>query len=186
MIGQHKCKEARNTDLKQAIAIGLDEALTAFEEAIYDLSDEQLWEFPIPGRNNIAWIAMHMLENLDINAVHVQAGRRVAPEDYRWSLWECKPNERPNAKWQFLSQSAILARLKEVRAAVEEILAAASEADLQGPSAFDAHWRECGKTRADAYLRTISHTQAHVRQIWLLRGALGLIGGDSWPMQHWA
>jgi hypothetical protein len=30
------------------------------------------------------------------------------------------------------------------------------------------------------------NTAAHVRQIWLLRGALGLTDGKAWPQQHWA
>ncbi len=36
------------------------------------------------------------------------------------------------------------------------------------------------------YMWTIFHTMAHSRQIWLLRGALGLTDGRSWPQQHWA
>jgi len=37
---------------------------------------------------------------------------------------------------------------------------------------------------ADFYLRTIYHTQTHIRQIWLLRGALDLANGP-WPEQQW-
>jgi hypothetical protein len=40
--------------------------------------------------------------------------------------------------------------------------------------------------RGDFLKRTIFHTMAHVRQIWLLRGALGLTDGKSWPQQHYA
>ena len=39
---------------------------------------------------------------------------------------------------------------------------------------------------SDAAMRTIWHTMAHVRQIWLLRGALDITDGEWWPRQHWA
>ena len=45
MIGKLEPKFAKNTDLKAAIAIGLDEALTALEESFYDLDDQHLWAF---------------------------------------------------------------------------------------------------------------------------------------------
>ena len=31
----------------------------------------------------------------------------------------------------------------------------------------------------------MGHTMAHVRQIWLMRGAMGLTDKDGWPVQHW-
>jgi hypothetical protein len=48
------------------------------------------------------------------------------------------------------------------------------------------HVKNKERLPSDAYMRTICHTMAHVRQIWLLRGALGLTDGKSWPRQHWA
>lgn len=39
---------------------------------------------------------------------------------------------------------------------------------------------------ANAYIRTIMHTMAHVRQIRMLRGVMGLTGEQGWPLQHWA
>ena len=41
VIGRLQPGQAKNTDLKGAIAIGLDEALTALEESFFDLTDER-------------------------------------------------------------------------------------------------------------------------------------------------
>ncbi len=41
------------------------------------------------------------------------------------------------------------------------------------------------RVAADYYFRTIAHMNAHIRQIWLLRGALGLTARSRWPRQHW-
>jgi hypothetical protein len=42
------------------------------------------------------------------------------------------------------------------------------------------------RTRADAFVRATCHAMAHVRQIWFLRGLLGLTDAEGWPEQHWA
>jgi hypothetical protein len=183
MIGKHECKEARNTGLKEALAILLDEALTALEEAVYDLNDEQTRAFPIPGRNNIAWIVMHTLQNLDQYANRFQLGKHSYEHQRRWDLWECRPAEKPRPGDPFPSQKDMVETLNAVRKAAEQGLAAATDNDLRSPRNAEDWWR---KTAADAYMRTICHTMAHVRQIWLLRGALGLTDGKSWPRKHWA
>jgi hypothetical protein len=183
MIGRHECKQARNTGLKEALAIGLDEALTALEEAIHDLNDEQIRAFPVPKRNSIAWIVMHSLQNLDQYANVFQSGKRASMHQQRWSLWECKPEERPKPGDTFPSRKELLETLDAVRKAAEQGLAAASDSDLRSARCAEDWWQ---RTSADAYMRTICHTMAHVRQIWLLRGALGLTDGKSWPLQHWA
>jgi hypothetical protein len=181
-IGKHEVKIASNTDLKRAIEAGLDEVLTALEESFYDLSDEQAWRFPLPGRNNIAWIVMHCLDNLDDCAVGAQTGKRLLPEEPRWDLWQCAPEERPKPGDPFPAVSEMLGWLRQVRAAAMAALDAADEAALVAKTL--SHPQK--PTRSDFTLRTICHTNAHVRQIWLLRGVMGLHGETAWPRQHWA
>ena len=41
VIGRHECRNALGTHLREAIAITLDEAMTAPEEALCDLTDER-------------------------------------------------------------------------------------------------------------------------------------------------
>ena len=186
VIGKNEPKLAKNTGLKEAIAIGLDEALTALEESIYDLIDEQVRSFPIPGRNNIAWIVMHVLINMDENAVFAQThvddehpGEQAIRHEWRWDLWQCRDDERPKPGDPFPSTQEMLEKLRAVREAATEIISAATENDLRRAL---PHWRAA----SDPYMRTVFHTMAHLRQIWLLRGALGLTDGKSWPQQHWA
>lgn len=181
MIGRHQCKQAHNTGLKEAIAIGLDEALTALEEAFYDLSDGQMRAFPIPAHNNIAWIVMHALQNLDEFTNVAHGGEPTFQHDRRWDLWECRDDERPKPGDQSPAQARMMAWLESLRATAEETLERMDESNLSRKP--DDTWPGIV---ADMYMRTIWHTVAHTRQIWLLRGALGLVDGKAWPQQHWA
>ena len=184
MIGKHNPKAARNTGFVEAIRIGLDEAFTALEEAFYDLTDEQIQSFPIPGRNNIGWIVMHTLQNLDTYANAFQTGEGTFGHEERWDLWRCSEDQRPKPGDLFPSKKEMLDALRAVRDSAMEGIAVAVESDLKGSRMAESWWGE--RTSADAYMRTIYHTMAHVRQIWLLRGALGITDGNSWPRQHWA
>jgi len=183
MIGKHHCECARNTDLKRAIFIGLDEAFTALEEACYDLTDEQAWAFPLEGRNNIAWIVMTTLQNFDEYANGAQVGHCIFKPEWRWDLWDCPPEERPKPGDAFPAVLEMLERLKRIRDAAMANLESATEDDLCGKRACGERWPG---TAADAYMRTIHHALAHIRQIWLLRGIMGLVDATAWPRQHWA
>jgi hypothetical protein len=180
-IGRHECKNARDTRLKEAIFISLDEALTALEESFYDLTDEQVWSFPAAGKNNIAWIVMHCLDNLDEYLNGAQTGERLFPTEWRWDLWQCKPEERPKPGDPFPTAQEMLERLRKIRDAGMATLEHMDESAMTDRLGSHPH-----KTlRSDWYMRTLYHTNSHVRQIWLLRGALGLVNGP-WPEQHWA
>jgi hypothetical protein len=181
VMSEHECKEARAADLKQALYIGLDESFTALEESFQDLSDQQVWMFPIPGENNIAWIVMHCLDNLDDCANDYPTGQRVMEYEWRWDLWECRPEERPKPGDPFPAKVEMLDLLSRIRAAAFVTLAKLDESTLT----LQSIKHPTKHSLADFYLRTIYHTQCHVRQIWLLRGALGLAAG-AWPEQHWA
>jgi hypothetical protein len=124
---------------------------------------------------------MHCLDNLDDCANGYPSGVRVMAYEWRWDLWECKPEERPNPGDPFPATAEMLALLDQIRTAAFTSLAKFDEPAL-------TRWSIDHPTKhslADFYLRTIYHTQCHIRQIWLLRGALGLAAGP-WPEQHWA
>ena len=180
-IDYHGCRVAADANLKQALYIGLDESFTSLAEGFYDLTDEQVQGFSVPGENNIAWIVMHCLDNLDDCANDYPSGKRVMPYEWRWDLWDCKPEERPKPGDLFPAKTEMLTLLERIRAAAFATLAALDEPTLSRHS-IDQPVKH---SLADFYLRTIYHTQCHIRQIWLLRGALGL-GGGSWPEQHWS
>ena len=174
------CRNAKDTHLKQAIEIGVDEALKALAESLSDLTDEQFWAFPVPGRNNIAWIAMHCLDNLDDCAVEKHTGARLYASEWRWDLWQGSATDRPKPGDSFPGVAEVLSRLAAIREAATRALAEASDESLLRHVGDDPDKSEA----ADWYVRTTYHTMAHVRQIWLLRGALGL-GSGAWPRQHW-
>ena len=187
VIGRLQPGQAKNTDLKGAIAIGLDEALTALEESFFDLTDEQVSKRAFPGRHNITTIVMHLLENLDTYACKFQAGRLTLEHEERFDVWQFSPDDLQDAQDGLPSVATMLARLRSLRAASTAALESATEDDLRGPRCAEDRWTDQqGRTSADAYMRTIWHTMAHVRQIWLMRGAMGLTDQDGWPEQHWA
>lgn len=183
-IGKHNPKTARQTDFRKAIAIGLDEAFIALEESFHDLNDAQLTAFPIADRGCIAWIVMHCLQNLDeyTNCSHKQAEKWTFPHEWRWDLWQCREDERPKPGDSYPTTSQMVNWLQSLRATATEFLDSLDAAGLAGKP-DDEHWPG---NFADMYMRTIYHTMAHVRQIWLLRSALGLTSGGSWRRQHWA
>ncbi len=180
-VNYKEIREASDADLKQALTIGLDESFLSLEESLQGLSDAQVQGFPIPGENNIAWIIMHVLDNLDDCANDYPSGKRVMPYEWRWDLWDCQPEERPKPGDAFPSRDDMLALLDRIRRAAFTTL------DKLDEPALTRHTidQPVKHRLADIYLRTIYHTQCHVRQVWLLRGALGLAAGP-WPAQHWA
>jgi hypothetical protein len=181
VIGKHAPNVAHDTDFRGAIKVGLDEAFTSLEEAFHDLTDPQIQAFPVVGKYNIAWTVMHCLQNLEEYACRAAGGSRCFKAEYRWDLWGAGPEQDPKPGDPFPTCSQMLHRLHVIRDAAMMLLAAKSAADLTNRSGDHPIKRNL----ADFYMRTIYHTMAHVRWIWLLRGALGLATGP-WPEQHWA
>jgi hypothetical protein len=186
MPWQEPINLAKRTDLKAAIAIGLDESFTSLRESLTDLEDRQAWAFPIEGRNSIAWIALHAMQNLDLHAYFTlyflinddQPHRNLTTD------WGAYPNigygDEPSPSDELPTVSELIDLLNRIESNANQVLDQLSSDDLQRPV---QDWWEYA---ADACMRTIWHTMAHVRQIWALRGALGAVKGDIWPYQHWA
>ena len=188
MIDEPKVKLAKNTDLRKAIEIGFDEAFTSLAESFHDLSDEQALAFPLEGHKNVAWIVMHSLRNLD----------EYGPYTLRYLSWEGEGDHRtwsidwreykdrfgmeaePRPGDEFPPVAEMMKMLRTIESCTRQVLAGLSSEDLRKPV------RDWWAAAADACMRTIWHTMAHVRQIWLLRGAMGWSEGQSRPRQHWA
>jgi hypothetical protein len=167
----------------------LDEAFTALEESFHDLSDAQAAEFAIEGRNNIAWIVMHCLQNLDHYANHAPTDDQPQPRNAiahhdRYDLWQAPPDRRPKPGDPFPTVADMLDKLNAVGDAAMAILEDRGGANVTRST----DWHHSGRSVvADAYMRTIYHTMAHVRQVWALRGVMGRVDADrQWPRQHWA
>jgi len=187
MLEKPEIKAAKGTHLKEAIAIGLDESFTSLRESFHDLSDEQVRAFPLAGRKNIAWIVMHSLMNLDMYGPYTlryltyesQGDHRRWCIDWRQYGSRFSMEAEPAPGDNFPPVRQMLNYLETIQAHTVDVLDGLTSEDLLRPV---RDWWECA---SDSCMRTIRHTMAHVRQIWLLRGALGWREGQSWPHQHW-
>jgi hypothetical protein len=180
-------KLARGTTLSAAIRIGLDEATTALEESLLSLTEEHVWgRYALPGRHKIGTIVMHSLANLNDYGIRLQGGHAVVDAEECHDMWTHTPHELAPLQRETPTVAEMVALVQRTCEALFDVLAATTEEQLLLPRS-DAPWFErFGRTAADAYMRTIMHTMAHVRQVWFLRGALGLTDRDGWPEQHWA
>ena len=123
---------------------------------------------------------MHCVQNLDEYACYAQTGKpAVGNTEDRWG-WR-SPHVQPGES--FPSQAELVAMLAAIRDVAMPAIEAATDDELLRPRAF---WTDKSAYPTDKYMRTICHTMSHVRQIWLLRGALGLTDGKAFPRQHWA
>jgi hypothetical protein len=179
---------ARGMDLKKAVAMGVDEVHVALREAFADLSDDQFHEFALEGHSNIATLVMHVLQQHDDFNGNLQyrLGRKGPVNDWHfrefekhWVLWGLSAEELAKPGDDFPTVAEALKYQKALHEALMTNLQAMSEADLiaEGPG---GRWpRLC-----DIFFRAIWHAGAHMRQVWFLRGVMGVKTG--WPVQHFA
>ena len=188
MTAEHKPKQAWDTGLKESVLMGLDEMLTAFKEAIYDLSNEAFWAYPIDGRHNIVTLTLHCLQQIDdFNGMlmhrlgkKAEHGYHFLQHEQRFGLWGVPEEKLPKPGDDFPTVKAVCEVLDKIANSLLENVGQLDEVDLIAPAPH--RWpRVC-----DPFFRAIYHVAAHIRQIWLLRGALGLTDGTAWPRQHWA
>lgn len=184
-IGTHRPNEARGTGFQEALLICLDEAFTALEESFHDLTEAQARRGVLPGRNHVVAIVVHVLQNLDLYACRFQCGQGVLQNDPRFNLGARKDGTPPPAD-DLPTVADMRSRLLEIRETAMLAVRNAGDEELRGPRECPDNWIESGKNAADAIMRTTMHAMTHVRQVWLLRGAMGLTDRDGWPEQHWA
>lgn len=161
-------------DLRGAIAIGLQEALRALEEALAGLTEAQFLAFPMAGEESIALIALRTLQDLDEHAVVTQGGRPTFPHLDEWAPGLLGgPAAGGGTDEALPSRERVLEWLAAVRASAEGLLGAASEEDLRGERTAEGSWPG---SAASAYLAAIYHAMGQVHRIWLLRGLLRATG----------
>ena len=111
MHAQHERKRALNTDLREAIAVGLDEAMTALEESFADLTDEQVRARPIPEQKSIRDILLHVLAVLDGYAAGHQTSQQALSGNRQCQRWtgqaeECEVSSpRTSSSWSAFAPS---------------------------------------------------------------------------------
>lgn len=174
--------------LAESIHIALDEMLKALEESITGLSDAQLWSHPIEGRHSIGTIVLHVLGNIDQHACYLQVGAFAldrAQHD-RFGVYG-KPLEDYTNLRDVPSAQGIRVQLQTLRTAVFQTLDGATDRDLYSPRYGEETywWQQHRRLSIDAYHRVVWHANAHIRQIWCLRGAMGAVDREHYPQQFW-
>lgn len=166
----------------------LDEVLLALSESLSGLNYDQLWSHPIPERHSIGTIAKHVLLALDCYCGELQIGKMACEYEPAFQVYGMTVHEveeqirnRPGTQ-ELLDQIETVS--EHVRSGIHDV----ADTELRGVRAAEEICREWNKNSLELYLRGIFHAHGHIRQIWLLRGALGLTSSVElqWPTWQYA
>jgi uncharacterized damage-inducible protein DinB len=160
--------------LKTVILHQLSEMQREMALAISGLSPEHLVA-QLPLRvNHIAWIVQHCCANVDIWLHRQTTGDFAIEHTDRFISWPVSPPEEGET---FPNADTLLDRWRRVTEA--GILSIASLDDSQLLEPGQAFGKEA---MIQSCLRVINHQNAHLRQIWMMLGSLGL-SDAHWPIQ---
>ena len=184
----YKAQASKPRTLSESIHIALDEMLKALETSIAGLSNAQLWSHPIEGRHNIGEIVLHVLENIDRHACYFQVGTwALDHEQHERNDFHARPVEDGADLGDVPGVEELSAQVRTLKAAVFRTLEGITDRELYSPRYGEQTywWQQRGRLSIDAYHRVIWHANAHTRQIWCLRGAMGAVESDHFPRQFW-
>lgn len=182
----HRPKASRPKTLVEGVRIMLDEMFEALEESLAELNSEQVWSHPLEGRHSIGVIMAHLQDNIDRHACYLQVGEQALEHDERFAVYS-KPVERFVDLENVPDVEALRRRNAVLREAVMRTLDGVEDAELYTPrfSEQTGWWQEHKRVSIDGYHRVVWHANAHLRQIWCLRGAMGAFGEKAFPKQFW-
>lgn len=177
---------ANDMTVQKSMRYGLDECLTAMHEAVSDLTSEEFHSFPKGYDLNIVVHTMHCLQQVDdfngnlqeiLNRVLPYGWRHMEPES-RYNLWGISREEWPKPGDTFPSVGEAVTFLDILHAdLMKNIEDIDEDAFINRPA---GKWpRMC-----DMFFRAIYHLNSHIREIWMIRGILGVT--KRWPVQHYA
>jgi hypothetical protein len=154
----------------------LAECRNEMANTLTDLDETHL-AHSVDGHNCIGWIVAHCMRNFD----HFLFAQHTGD-------WRMKDRYPDLGTWASEPPSDInpTPDLTDLAKKADEQLgtAIAVLGDLTEEQLSDAapHWNhELFESTASNCVRVINHTNAHLRQIMLVRGVLGLV--DPWPVQ---
>jgi uncharacterized damage-inducible protein DinB len=160
--------------LKRVILHQLREMQREMALAISGLSSEHL-EARLPGRrNSIAWIVQHCCANVDIWLHRSTMGEFAIQHTDRFITWPVSPPEEGES---FPDANTLLDRWARATEAGISAIASLDDSQLLVPG------QALGKeAMVQSCLRVLNHQNAHLRQIWMMLGSLGL-SDAHWPSQ---
>jgi hypothetical protein len=182
----HEPMASKPKDLMDGLRIALDEMFQALEEAIAGLSDEQVWSTPIERRHSIGMILLHVQQNVDRHACYFQVGEYALEHDERYSF-SGKSIEETEGLADVPSVQELRQRNQALQDRVLQTLEGTNDRELYSPRSSEGTywWQQHRRLSIDAYHRVVWHANAHVRQIWCLRGAMGAFDREHYPRQFW-
>ena len=163
---------------KEILVYQLEEVRYEFAEALDGLSDEAWTAKPIGDRNPIAWIAHHCAGNFDFFLYQTQKGVSLLGENSAYGNLGDYGSGPLNDDQLATDFSDLAAAADEVFSICIDMLSVLSEDEFhEKPPCWP---QKSFESVAGNCVRVINHSNAHLRQIWTLRGALN---DSSWPVQ---
>jgi hypothetical protein len=98
-----------------------------------------------------------------------------------------KPLEDDTSLTDVPGTQEILTQVQKLKVDVLRTLDRITDRELYSPRFAEQNywWQEHERTSIDAYHRVVWHANAHIRQIWCLRGAMGAVSREHFPRQFW-
>jgi hypothetical protein len=184
----YKALASKPRTLAEGIQIALDEMFKALETSIAGLSDAQVWAHPVENRNNVGFILLHVLENIDRHACYFQTGEWALDHEQHKPILAGGGQSADRADWTGApGVQKLSAHVHILKSAVLRTLEGVTDRELYSPRFGEQTywWKQHGRLSIDAYHRVVWHANAHIRQIWCLRGAMGAVDREHFPQQFW-
>jgi hypothetical protein len=184
----YEAQASKPRALAESTQIALDEMFKALETSIARLSDTQLWSHPIEDRNNIGSILLHVLENIDRHACYFQTGKWALDHEQYERFRVGTESSKGRTDWVGAPNLPEMAtQVQTLKSTVLQTPEGITDRDLYSPRFGEQTywWQQHGRLSIDAYHRVVWHANAHVRQIWCLRGAMGAVDREHFPQQFW-
>ncbi len=163
---------------KEIILFQLNEIRNEFADALADLTQDQLFKQHIEGRNPIGWIACHCLNNFNFFIHLCQTKTSILSDgiNEKFGKYGHNPPKEDNIPPDFTELPKVV---DEVFTTCIKLIEVLDEDAFDNPAPYWHHRNY--ETTAGNCVRVINHSNAHLRQIWMLRGAFGDKG--HWPLQ---
>ncbi len=164
---------------KDVLLFMLEEARNELANALEELTKEHLAQVAVAGQNPIGWIVCHLIGNVQRFLAEPLTEQPLLPGNPRLAEYTRYTAAPPSPANPPPDLSSAIADLDDAYRAGIALIGALSENALDQPG---PRWnRPRRETVAENCVRVINHANAHIREIWLLRWALG--ARATWPHQ---
>ncbi|HUW55854.1 MAG TPA: DinB family protein [Planctomycetota bacterium] len=168
---------------KEILLFQLREIRNELAHALEGLTSGQLAAVPVEGcRNPIGWMVCHCMRGLDFFIHGTLTGVNHMDGDAKFAPLQSYADKAPGPENPAPDLSGLAEACDDLWAACIACVEAVDEDDLDRPG---PHWSGRGtETVAGNCVRMINHHNAHLRAVWMLRGAMG--GAEHYPHQRLA